>query len=402
MAKTKISNIFLESQSNKIENKTLNQIKLTLRELLLTSTVHSIPNIVKTHYSLVKILWLFFFSLSTILAINFTKNSVLEYLEYEKVTKYQVINEIQSDFPTITFCSENSFNFTSLDDLIVNCLFNADTSCFLQKSAYFESYYDIGYGLCYRFNGAYSHLFKSFYSGIRFGLSLELNIRNYSDLIISINNKTHLPYSLVNKETYIAPFTSSFFVVSRIFLKRLPKPYNDCYEDLTTFEFNKTFINMILKENRTYSQKECLELCGFSYYLEHSTCGCHPPIRNVEVSCFLKASNEKVKNCTIDFVGRNLKNIMTKTCLNYCPLECESNGLSIEKYSTNSIGSTKIRVYLDDLQYTIISQDPKTYLFELIANIGGVLGLFLGISFLSFIEILEIILEIIFILMKAK
>lgn len=93
---------------------------------------------------------------------------------------------------------------------------------------------------------------------------------------------------------------------------------------------------------------------------------------------------------------------MTKTCLNYCPLECESNGLSIEKYSTNSIGSTKIRVYLDDLQYTIISQDPKTYLFELIANIGGVLGLFLGISFLSFIEILEIILEIIFILMKAK
>jgi hypothetical protein len=39
-------------------------------------------------------------------------------------------------------------------------------------------------------------------------------------------------------------------------------------------------------------------------------------------------------------------------------------------------------------------------MFNFISNIGGILGVFLGISFLSFIEIFEIIFEIIFIFFK--
>jgi hypothetical protein len=43
----------------------------------------------------------------------------------------------------------------------------------------------------------------------------------------------------------------------------------------------------------------------------------------------------------------------------------------------------------------LISEKAKTEPYNFISNIGGTLGLFLGISFLSFIEILEIIYEII-------
>jgi hypothetical protein len=41
-------------------------------------------------------------------------------------------------------------------------------------------------------------------------------------------------------------------------------------------------------------------------------------------------------------------------------------------------------------------------IFDLIASIGGNLGLFIGISFLSFAEIIEILGEIIIILLEKK
>ena len=44
----------------------------------------------------------------------------------------------------------------------------------------------------------------------------------------------------------------------------------------------------------------------------------------------------------------------------------------------------------------------KTPLIGLIANIGGLLGLFIGVSFLSFGEIIEIIIEIFFIIFEKK
>ena len=54
-----------------------------------------------------------------------------------------------------------------------------------------------------------------------------------------------------------------------------------------------------------------------------------------------------------------------------------------------------IYVYYKELKYTLINQQPKTETFDFISKIGGIFGLFLGISFMSFIEILEILFEII-------
>ncbi len=53
------------------------------------------------------------------------------------------------------------------------------------------------------------------------------------------------------------------------------------------------------------------------------------------------------------------------------------------------------------LKYTEISEIPKTSPVDLLSSIGGSLGLFLGLSFLSFIQVLEIVVEG-FLLMKKK
>jgi hypothetical protein len=111
-------------------------------------------------------------------------------------------------------------------------------------------------------------------------------------------------------------------------------------------------------------------------------------------------------------------------CNQYCPLECYSISYeltsSFSSYPTrnyakksllnNTIITSKfqneiltydllkesvlsLNIYYDKLTYTGITKDAKTELIDLISNIGGLLGLFLGISFLSFVEIIEIIIE---------
>jgi len=60
----------------------------------------------------------------------------------------------------------------------------------------------------------------------------------------------------------------------------------------------------------------------------------------------------------------------------------------------------EICVYFENLEYTEITQQIETTLVDLISNIGGILGLFLGMSFLSFFEFIEIIVEIIYIFLK--
>ena len=70
-----------------------------------------------------------------------------------------------------------------------------------------------------------------------------------------------------------------------------------------------------------------------------------------------------------------------------------NNSLNVKLADYVSFG-----VYFDSLDYTLIDQMPKMNMLDLISNIGGNLGLFIGVSFLSFAEIIELIIEIFFIL----
>ena len=70
---------------------------------------------------------------------------------------------------------------------------------------------------------------------------------------------------------------------------------------------------------------------------------------------------------------------------------------NISKNAKHSGTFYGIRIYYEELKYTLISQQSKIELFGLISNIGGTLGLFLGFSFVSFLEIFEIFAELVYI-----
>jgi len=47
----------------------------------------------------------------------------------------------------------------------------------------------------------------------------------------------------------------------------------------------------------------------------------------------------------------------------------------------------KIYFYYQDLKYTLISEQPKVELFGFISKLGGILGLFIGFSFISLLDL---------------
>jgi hypothetical protein len=73
-----------------------------------------------------------------------------------------------------------------------------------------------------------------------------------------------------------------------------------------------------------------------------------------------------------------------------------NNNNNIDDQKKNGFLSLNV-FYKSDL-ITTITERPQTELEAFISELGGTLGLFLGISFLSFIELVEIVLE--FILIK--
>ncbi|CAF1150674.1 unnamed protein product [Brachionus calyciflorus] len=61
-----------------------------------------------------------------------------------------------------------------------------------------------------------------------------------------------------------------------------------------------------------------------------------------------------------------------------------------------------LNVYYETLNYEEITEKESVEFVGLLSNIGGIAGLFLGISFLSLVEIIEIAIQIISFLVNTK
>ena len=93
----------------------------------------------------------------------------------------------------------------------------------------------------------------------------------------------------------------------------------------------------------------------------------------------------------------------------YCPQQCETTSyvvqtkfLGIGSIIYNGINRISFYACYKSLKYTEINQKPEILFIDFISNVGGIMGIFLGISFLSFIEIIELTFEAFVILLDYK
>ena len=395
------------TETNKLTN-----IKKRISNIIDFSTIHGIPSIFRTERLITRLVWLSLTVISIIFCSYFTITSTLNYLGYE-VTNIQSIYEQPMLFPTVSICSLSKlFNKTKLQDLLIDCSFNDDDSCLKNPNNYFELFEDPNLGKCYRFNsgknmtGHKIALLKSTLPGVSYGFILKLN--ETVGLVVNIHNHSLIPYPNELSNNYngnnlmISSGYSTELGINRILENKLPEPYNHCYEDLLLFPLDKTLINILTESNKTYNQQGCLKFCFNLFYINRKPCNCNVTMDNiwkVWPMCFRDFEKRNMTGCTIKFKKNFIRNDILGKCEHYCPLECEQfsyeSSYSLAPITTPIVhNETSFYAFYRESKYSFVSQQPKTEPFELISNVGGVFGLFIGISFLSFVEILEILIEI--------
>ena len=81
----------------------MQQIKVKSKEILLSSTILGLPNVVNKSNKILKAIWFIAFLTSASIGIYTVIKTLNNYLQYETTTKIDIINKIPSEFPQSTY-----------------------------------------------------------------------------------------------------------------------------------------------------------------------------------------------------------------------------------------------------------------------------------------------------------
>ena len=314
----------------------------------------------------------------------------------------------------------------SLEEMYIDCNFN-QFSCFMKDLSWF---WDFNYGNCFKFNSGFNFsgdpipLRYSSSSGIYGGLVLRLLVPNKTNkftfssldgLLLVVHNNTDKPD--FDNAVFLSLNTETSIGIKRTFIHKYPSPYSECQD---TSSYDSYLFKKTLEANDKYTQVYCYKLCLEELIIEN--CNCHlleyPVLYNNNLTA---CENQKNSDCWFNEISKFNNGEYNGYCSSQCPLECDSLEFDFS-YSVSEFPSKEfyekvkfykesvknltyddfkqrvlsISVYYPQLKYTEITEMPSTSLIDYLANIGGTVGLFLGISVLSLVEVVEILMEISF------
>ena len=385
-------------------------IKKAFYNLVLSTTCHGIPDLFRTDRTLLKIIWIIFLIVSTGACGWMITKSVTDYFEYDVITKIKIIQENEMVLPAVTLCV-NRYNETILykEINLMHCKFDSETNCLYEYQYYF--YFNKA---CLTINNVKinsSEFFKINKGGISFGLEIAVYLPNstYVSVLIT-DNQIKLGFNQL-ENLYATILSETNFKIKKYVDKKLPSPYNKCVATSDSPLYKE-----IVESNTTYTQEYCLTLCGCKYLTRVCNCSCPSLYEITEFS----------KLCSLNKCYQTeLKRFnFTQKCNYLCSLECEKTNFEISAQSFQNSAeaipqafsdiikrplnllnlsqneqnyivnrSFIVRIYYESLTYTETSQVPKTTFPDIVSIVGGTLGLFLGLSLLSFIEVFGFLIE---------
>jgi hypothetical protein len=453
----------------------LKEIINSTKDTLEGSSIHAIPNIIRNKYSIIKFVWSICFLISFGLCCWFIVESILGFLEYDVVTSIKINYENVLKFPIVTICNLNYFA-TDYSYLVLKTLFNSSqpdiglmffakilSNLMIKKYGLdnrklgnrlnetimscnfmwqpcdmtndFEEYFDNWYGLCFRFNSGKNMLGKSvdqkyvYQSGSLGSLDLQLFVGSAvsNDKPFSIENgytifiTDELVNTMSREGIRIMAGSSVTLSLNKNTVKKKPKPYSDCTEDLNDINsYDSEFYRKLFSQKMKYNYLECSFLC-FQKELAKE-CGCQTSIYDLYFYkdmriCSLPNDNMTMRDMENDnkCFYKNIARFANKPADQRdcdCPFKCDytqydytissaeyptkqyySNHLSKldlikSKFAQKNYNDVKqsvarVQIFYDDMKQTLINENEKTQLADLISSIGGTLGLFLGKLILS-------------------
>ena len=451
-------NVKIMSQNNSNQKETkMAEINSLLKEVLYNSLAQAILKLIMTPFITLKIFLFFSILISTSLASYLVIESIINYLSFGVSTTSRTIYEQPTLFPKVTFCNVNKYttqyafdlngtqkngnldNFSDeekrkfghdLNDILIECSFNNE-KC---SASDFTLSYGPVYGNCYTFNsnlnenGSVVNLRKLSIFGPKHGLVLTFYVNYFEKFlsnfdgyhktgaVIRIDNNSYLSYYL-DRGIFVSPGFNTYISVDREFKSMLPKPYSNCEK-----ESNSNLYNLINQSKYEYTQQTCFSQCYQIYLARKYNCT-EPNILSLFNAS--KCIGQMIKNDTFD------SDFIRENCLLSCPLECIQNlyktSITFNQLSENEFfllairnnsnlnsdfiqrrldvtkareSFVKVNIFYDSLSYTLSTESPQMNGVTLLGSIGGNLGLFLGVSVFSLCELIEVVLEIFFILKK--
>ena len=349
----------------------------------------------------------------------------------------------------------NSPNFTdeskkklghTLEDILLYCKFNRK----LCSKDDFAWKFDKTLGNCYVFNtgrnatGHQVEIKDLSVPGMDYGLKMELYVNYHEQLRIfnaltgeygnGIGAKIRIENSSYSTDTLdgidVSSGVKTSISIQRMFKRNLPRPYSNCeISNNSPTAYNSELYYLIANSSYIYEQQLCFGQCRQKVYIDNCNCttariyslftdvkDCETPD---EISCKNRMLTEKIL----------ANNFMNMHCLPLCPLECHkaefkttisSNPLNGDLFADiimgkkglaadfNSVTShvldvetavrsvAKLNLFYESLSYTLTVESPKMSWILLLAYMGGIMGLFLGVSVLSICELVELLIELYF------
>ncbi|XP_071794821.1 acid-sensing ion channel 1C-like [Asterias amurensis] len=301
--------------------------------------------------------------------------------------------------------------------------------CTFQKSRCspknFTTFYNFRYGNCFTFNSGHNGTrnLNVTKSGPAYGLTMELyieqdqyitDVETGAGVRFMVHNQTDMPFP-EDKGSNVAPGTETFIGMHRVLINRLPDPYGRC---VTEFSRDNIFKDKF--RHLHYTREACEKDCYFEKVL--SECGC-ADVRyrydDWEKACNSTEDGDCLERVENSFTSGQLK-------CSYCQYSCNDTVFelthsnshwpnrnyentvidNIQKVSkdfedliannSNFVRENVLRVniYYDSLDYEDIYQTEAYTLSTLASDLGGQVGLWIGVSVLTLCEILEIVMDV--------
>lgn len=363
----------------KVENftdkiKSFNDLKTEFRAFF---SINGYSEVLNTNSLFKKVFWLVCLATLFITCANLVKINYNEFKEYSVLTQLKVKETKTMTFPAVTIClRENRYGDLSLiktssrdlnlSDVMYGCYFESkaakcssdDFEKIQIPNARYGDYYD-----CFKFNGgknARGHE-TPIRSAVKFGkysgLTVSMNISEYTIMLFYIGDNHVQP--IFSELTHFVQSGKKFYLgIQKTVDTKLPEPYNSCQKDINSG--TSELVKKVLDQNITYRKINCYDLCLQEYSFNH--------------------------NISIEEAFDELK--YEEHCSGSCPVDCVStifdhvhSGISLVDQNLSTVLQANFHFFAN--KYTELVQTVKTSETDMISNAGGVLGLFLELSFLS-------------------
>ncbi|KAF7636549.1 hypothetical protein Mgra_00003938 [Meloidogyne graminicola] len=295
-----------------------------------------------------------------------------------------------------------------IDELILKCSFNQH-DCDIKRD--FKLHNTAQYGNCFTFNWNRDARITAHRAGANFGLRV-LVYANVSDYLptteaigfrIIVHDKWTFPFVDAFGENAPTGMLSSYGVRMKKFF-RLEHPYGHC-------RTGNQLPDGYIYTGYNYSVEGCHRSCLQQEIIR--ICGCADPTLPIPLGAQQCGVNEQnARECIRTIQDQKL---MAEERLDFCKcplpcneigyeltysaarwpsgtariMECESSDeFCLEKYRINA---ALIQVFYEEFNYQTLTESAAYSLTSLIADLGGLSGLWIGISIVSILEVVQLI-----------